>query len=444
MPSTLRRSSGIAMTAAIGLCLVTTLVPAAMSTAAAKPPARPGTVGNLSLSATKPDAAYSIDANWTAAANATSYRVVVTNTVGTVLDQESVTDISYNGAITQAATTTVKVSVTAYSGRRHGKSITKSLVLPDLTAPSAAYSLAPTNSSDGNVTIEQASLTDDVSGSAAISQHVDWGDGTSVNVAGTVTSIPHGYGSTKAVYYPVVTVKDQAGNTDSYPLTAVVADVTAPTGTFSVSPASAWANWSVVTVSQSALSDDLSAADKIGRVVDWGDGSTDAWTDQTTLTHVYPAAGSYSPSVTLADEAGNTALIATSTVDIAADTTAPSTRLLAPAHKQASVRSWATLRGRATDSGTGVRTVRAKAIEKRGAVWYAYRTTTKTWVRAGRTAAAAWHKAQAARVTTDEAGHWSLKLSRLARGVLVAKVSAIDNVGNTSPWKARTVKLSRR
>jgi hypothetical protein len=444
MTSTLRRSSGIAMTAAIGLCLVTTLVPAAMSTAAAKPPTRPGTVGNLTLSATKPDAAYSIDADWTAAANATSYRVVMTNTVGTVLDQGSVTTTSYTGALTQAANTTIKVAVTAYNGRRHGRSTTKSLVLPDLTAPSAAYSLAPTNSSDGNVTIEQTSLTDDVSGSAAISQHVEWGDGTSSDVAGTVTSIPHGYGTTKAVYYPVVTVKDLAGNTSAYPLTAVVADVTAPTGAFSVSPASAWASWTQVTVSQSALSDDLSTSDKITRVVDWGDGSEDAWTAGTTLTHVYTAAGSHSPTVTIADEAGNTSIIATSAVDVTVDAVAPSTRLLSPVQKRTSVRSWATLHGRATDSGTGVRKVRIRAIEKRGAAWYAYRPTSKTWVRAGNTAAAAWHKARAARVSTDAAHLWSLRLVHLTRGVLVAKVSAIDNVANASPWKARSVKLVRR
>jgi hypothetical protein len=47
-------------------------------------------------------------------------------------------------------------------------------------------------------------------------------------------------------------------------------------------------------------------------------------------------------------------------------------------------------------------------------------------------------------VSTDAAHLWSLRLSHLARGVLVAKVSAIDNVANASPWKARTVKLTRR
>jgi hypothetical protein len=444
MSLTLRRASGIGLTAAIGLGLVTTLVPAAMSTAAAKPPTRPAAVSNITLSANKPADSYSVDADWTAAANATGYRVVMTNIVGTVLNQGSVTDTSYSGIVALAANTTVKVSVTAYSGRRHGRASTASIVLPDLTAPSAAYSLTPIDSSDGNVTIEQTSLSDDVSSAAAISQHIEWGDGTSSDVAGTVTSIPHGYGATKAVYYPVVTVRDLVGNVSSYPLTAVVADVIAPTGAFSVSPASAWANWTVVTVSQSALSDDLSAADKISRVIDWGDGSTEAWTDGTTFTHVYTAAGSHSPTVTIADEAGNTAVVSTSSVDVSVDAVAPTTRLLSPASKRLSVRSWATLHGRANDAGTGVRIVRVKAVEKRGSVWYAYRPATKTWVRAGKRAASAWQKARAARVATDAAHLWSLKLSRLTRGVLVTKVSAIDNVGNASAWRARTVNLTRR
>src|SRR4051794_1638972 len=330
MSRSLRRSSAAAVTAAIALGLITAVVPAAMSTAAAKPPSRPSTVSGLTLSATMPTDAYEVSATWTAVANSTSYRVVMTNGAGAVLNQGSVTATGYAGLAAQPAGATVKVSVTAYNGRRHGKSATKSMVLPDLTAPTASYAVTPADSSDGNVTIEQTSLGDNVSSSAALTQHVEWGDGTSTDVAGTVAAIPHGYGAAKAVYYPVVTVTDQAGNHSAYPLTAVVDDVTAPAGVFSVSPATAWARWTSVTVSQSSLSDDLSGADKISRLVAWGDGSTDPWTAGTTLSHVYTDAGSYSPSVTIADEGGNSATLATSTVAVAADQTAPVTRLFTP------------------------------------------------------------------------------------------------------------------
>jgi hypothetical protein len=436
-----RRSSGIAIAAALGVGLLVSLLPATVDSAAAKPPTRPGSVSGLTLSASKSPAAYDVEADWAAASNATSYRVVVTNVVGAVLDQSSLTQTSYTSHVALAANTTVKVSVTGYSGRRHGKSTTKSLVLPDLTGPSASYTVTPQNSSNGVVTIEQDSLTDDVSAAASISQRVDWGDGTSTTVAGDVTSVPHGYGPTKAVYYPVVTVTDQAGNESSYPLTVIVADTTAPSGVFSASPANAWAGWTVVTVSESALSDDLSAPDKITRVVDWGDGSTEAWTVGDSLSHTYTAVGVHTPTVTIADEAGNTAAIATTSVDVAVDSVAPRARTFIPAHKRSSVRSWATLHGRAVDAGTGVRVVRIKAIEKRGTVWYAYQPARKTWVRAGKHASSAWHKARAARVTTV-ARLWSLRFAHLKRGVLVTKVSALDNVANASTWRSRTVKLT--
>jgi hypothetical protein len=439
-----RRASGIGLTAAISLGLIITALPSAMSSAAARPPVKPGTPTGLTVSATKPGAAYRVASDWSAAANATRYHVAVSIPGGALLDDGWVTATNYTSLTTKPAGTTIKVSVTAYNGRRHGKAAWKSIVLPDLTAPVASYTLTPTDSSDGNVTIEMTGLSDDVSSDAAVTQHIDWGDGNVTDVDGTVASIPHGYGAAKAVYYPLVTLTDEAGNSSSYPLTAVVADVTAPTGTFSVSPSTAWARWTRVTVTQTALSDDLSAADKIARVVDWGDGSTDAWTSGNALTHVYATGGVRTPTVTIADEAGNTALVDTSAVNVAVDSKAPRARLFAPAHKRHAVRSWTTLRGRAKDAGTGVRSVRIRAIEKRGSHWYAYRPGTKTWVLAGKRAGQAWHKARTARVKTD-AGHlWRLRLRGLARGTLVVRYSSIDNVGNANAWRVRKATLLRR
>src|SRR4051794_27703693 len=225
MSRSLRRSSGIALAATIGLGLITALVPATMSTAAAKPPSRPSTVSGLTLTASLPSDAYEVSATWSPAANSTSYRVVMTTSAGAVLNQGSVAAAHYTGLVVKPAGTTVNVSVTAYNGRRHGKATTKSIVLPDLTAPDASYAVTPGNSANGDVTVQQTSLSDDLSSASALTQHIEGGDGPSTDVAGTVTAIPHGYGPTKAVYYPVVTVTDHAGNHSSYPLTAVVADV---------------------------------------------------------------------------------------------------------------------------------------------------------------------------------------------------------------------------
>jgi 5'-nucleotidase len=75
------------------------------------------------------------------------------------------------------------------------------------------------------------------------------------------------------------------------------ADSTAPTGTFTVAPTAVWAG-QTVTVTVTATDDVTPAAD-IKKVVNWGDGTTDS-----SATHVYPAAGTFTPTVTLTDQAG--------------------------------------------------------------------------------------------------------------------------------------------
>ncbi|MBU2663416.1 ExeM/NucH family extracellular endonuclease [Actinoplanes bogorensis] len=87
----------------------------------------------------------------------------------------------------------------------------------------------------------------------------------------------------------------------STPGTATPADTTPPTGTFKVGATALWAGQEV-TLTQVALADDVSAADKIKKVVTWGDGTTSE-----SLTHTYAKAGNYTVSVQLTDEAGNKA-----------------------------------------------------------------------------------------------------------------------------------------
>ncbi|MEV4343639.1 ExeM/NucH family extracellular endonuclease [Actinoplanes sp. NPDC049596] len=92
--------------------------------------------------------------------------------------------------------------------------------------------------------------------------------------------------------------------------TAGVLDGTAPTGTFTLGPTAGalWAGQSV-TLTQVALSDDVSAAAGIKRVVTWGDGSAPETlaAGTTTATHKYAKTGTYTVSVALTDEAGNSA-----------------------------------------------------------------------------------------------------------------------------------------
>ncbi|GIE37736.1 multifunctional nuclease/2',3'-cyclic-nucleotide 2'-phosphodiesterase/5'-nucleotidase/3'-nucleotidase [Actinoplanes lobatus] len=104
--------------------------------------------------------------------------------------------------------------------------------------------------------------------------------------------------------------------------TAGVLDATAPTGTYALNTAALWPGQSV-TLTETALDDDVSDNAKITRVVNWGDGSAAETlaAGTTTATHRYAAAGAYQVTVTLTDEVGNSGpatFTGASTVTVAA------------------------------------------------------------------------------------------------------------------------------
>jgi hypothetical protein len=434
------RVAGTVVTAVAALALVVGMT----SPAQAKPPAKPGNVSGLSItSMTLDDTTYSVQADWNASANTTSYLVKLTNTSGTTLDQERVTTTSFLGTTTQSAGSKVTVSVTPFNDRRRGRTASTSGFLPDATDPVATYTVTPENSGDGNVTVTQTSLTDNVSTAAQMTQSIDWGDGSPTSSGpGTQTTFNHAYPATPAVHHPVVTVTDNAGNDSTYTLALAVQDMAAPTGTFAVSPATGWAGWTIVTVSQQTISDNLSAEADITRTVDWGDGPAEPWTSGSSLTHVYDASAVYAPSVTLTDEAGNaTTPIATSDVTITTDTVAPRLRFRLPTANAKSVSKWTTLRGSARDPQTGVRNVRVKVIEKRHGTWYAYRAASGRWISAAGQGPA-WHKATLSTVTPT-GRRWSVPVKRLKVGLLVYRAAARDNVGNSSAWRSHQQLLTR-
>ena len=437
---TSRSRLGLAL--ATSAALVVPLLGSAFEPAAAKPAPRPGNVTGLAASATKPGAAYRVHATWNAATNATSYKVTLSNSLGTTLDKGTVTDTAFTGTADVAVNATVKVTVVAFNTTRRGKAASKALLMPDLTAPVAAYQVVQPNASNGDVTIEQSALSDDLSQPSGITQSISWGDATPDSSGpGTQTSFAHSYGPTKAVYYPVVTVSDAKGNTGTYQLTVVVADTTAPTGSYSANKTSAWARWTTVTVKQLAIADDLSQPGNITQTIDWGDGTVTPWTG-TLVRHQYSAAGSYAPTVTLTDEAGNASTpITTSAITVKADTVAPTVRLVLP-KPRTSVRSWRTMKGRAGDVGTGVATVRAKLVEKRATGWYAYHPKAGTWQHVS-SKAVAWKKAGTKTVKPTATRTWSMPVRRLSRGLLLVKFSAVDHVGNVRAWQLHQQQLTR-
>lgn len=412
----------------------------------AKPPTRPNAPTDLAVSPTKSGSTFAVQVSWAAATNATKYAVQLSSG-GATLESGTVSTLSWTGHTTLSDGTTVKVSVTAYNGRRRGGTATKSLVLPDLTPPTASYVVthAPAPTAP-NVTVAVSSLADNLTSAAELSQVIDWGEGAGSAAQpwpSTQGTISHSYPDVEGRYEAKVMLRDKAGNEGIYPLVIVVRDETGPTGQFILETTSAWAGWTKVRLAQADIHDDLSPDDKITRVINWGDGAQTIWTQGTTPAHVYGASGSYSPTVTLTDEAGNaSAPLATSTVVVDTDLARPTVRLTPPTRRTAHVASWRTLKGRAADAQTGVRNVKLKAIEKRRTGWRAYQATTCSWVKAT-SRSAAWKRTVAASVRPTQ-GSWSVRLCNLRKGRLLYKARAFDNRANASFWVSKKARLTKR
>lgn len=419
--------------------LSTTAVPSV-----AKPPTRPGAPSDLAASATKSGSMIAVKVTWAAGTNATRYAVGLSSG-GATLDSGTVSTLSWTGHTTLPEGSIVKVSVTSYNGRRRGGTASTSLVLPDLTAPTASYSVAHSPAPSGpDVTVTVSSLADNLTSTADLSQVIDWGEGTTAEPwPSTQGTISHRYPDREGRYEAKVRLLDRAGNERTYPLVIVVRDETVPTGSFILETNSAWAWWTKVRLAEAVVHDDLSPADRVARVINWGDGAQTIWAQGTTPAHVYGASGSYSPTVTLTDEAGNTsAPLPTSTVVVDTDLARPTVRLTPPTKRKAYVASWRTLRGRAADAQTGVRNVKLKAIEKRRTGWHAYQANSCSWVKAT-SRSAAWKRTVAANVRPTD-GHWAVTICNLRKGRLLYKARAFDNRANASFWVSKKARLTRR
>lgn len=398
-----------------------------------------GPVTGLEANATKPAGTYLVTTTWDALAAAAAYQVTMTH-AGTVVAQARVTESTWKVSTGLPATTTLSVKVVPLTdANRRGRAATTSVVLPDLTAPTGSF--AADDASWAGVITQLAAPTDDVTASSAIIREVDWGNGWVTWAEGdTITSTY----AVEGIYHPAVRLTDAAGNARTYVLTVVIGDTTAPVGSFTVAPAEGWVGLTRVALSQVSLSDDFSAPADVERWVIWGDGTAPVrWSGEGTLTHVYRTAGSRVPVVRLVDQAGNTVEVETSTVLSKADTVAPTVRVRVPRTRVRYVATWRTVRGTAKDvAGTGVATVRVRAVEKRGAAWYAYRGPSRSWVKAG-TKAAALRKSRPAMVAPTATGAWSARIANLRKGTLVLKVQARDRAGNFSKVTTLRKVLSR-
>jgi hypothetical protein len=402
-------------------------------------PSKVGPVTGLGIEITKPANRYVVASDWNDLAAATSYRVSLSS-AGTVLQSDRVTASEWTATTTLGAGSRVTVKVVPMAGKRPGKQASISQELPDVTAPTGTFHVVQAEPGDWSVTVVQDSLSDDVTPAGDIVRTINWGDG---NPAEPWTP-NHTYAQNLQDYQPTVTLQDAAGNTRDVPLgTVVVGDNLKPTGAFGVTD-KGWAEWTRVELTETTpVADNFSAADKVTRTVAWGDDTTDTWTVGSAPTHVYADEGTYTPEVTLTDEAGNTeAVTVTSTVVVTEDSDRPAVRIKKPRTRRTWVSKWVTLRGKVSDAATGVKAVKLRLVEKRGATWYAYRGTTRRWVRGGATQAAAQRRTTLATVRPTATNTWSYKVNGLRKGHFVVQVKAVDNVKNASRFKTVTQSLT--
>ncbi|HET7197004.1 MAG TPA: hypothetical protein VFI99_18605 [Nocardioides sp.] len=420
----------------VPLLVATALVVTAAPADAA--PNKIGPVKGLDVTVTKPAGPYVVASDWNDLAGATAYRVSL-SIGGTVLSSDKVTDSDWTVSTTSGAGSKVTVKVIPLAGKRPGRQTSATATLPDLTAPRGTFEVVQTEAGGRDATITQLSLSDDVTAEDNILRTINWGDGTPTQ---SWSGASHSYPADMAAYEPTVTLEDAAGNVRVVHLAAVVVgDHLPPTGGFGAT-STGWARWTKIALTETTQVGDnfVDPANVITRTVAWGDGTTDTWTGSVAPTHVYAAAGSYHPEVSLTDQAGNESAAAmANTVEVAGDTGRPRVSLTKPSTRRTWVRKWVTLHGKARDAATGVKVVKLRLIEKRGTTWYAYRSSTHRWVRGG-TQAGALRRATVAKVKPTARNKWSFHVSGLRKGRFVVQVKAIDNVKNRS--KLRTVSQS--
>jgi hypothetical protein len=417
---------------------VSTVTTTGADAATGKPaPAPTGLAATVTAHA---NGSYDVDASWNATANATGYRVALTKG-GATLASTTVKTASWSPTVT-ATPGNASLSVRAVLGKKPGRTASVTVPFSDVSPPQGSYSRVWDNNT-GLATITQDSLTDN-SPVSGVTRTVSWGVGSPVAWP-TGTTITHTFPLTEQRYTPTVTLEDAAHNVTVIDVAAIVInDSEAPTGSFTSGPATAWAKLTPVTLSQTAIHDNWSPDATIARVVDWQDGSApQTWTGAT-LSHVYTTGGTFTPQVTLTDEAGNPApAIATTAVTVKVDSVGPRVKFVLPKSKH-SVKAFRTLKGKATDTGgTGVKNVTVKAIEKRGTAWYGYNATTKRWIKAS-SKARAFTRARAMVVKTAARHIWTAKLSGLRKGTLVYRAFAKDKVANKSATITHKATLTRR
>jgi hypothetical protein len=243
---------------------------------------------------------------------------------------------------------------------------------------------------------------------------------------------------------------DEEGPATAAPFTAITIDHSAPTGSFTVSPTHTWVGPDGVvgvTVTQTALADNTTAADRIERTILAGDGSeAQAWDSGTSYEFAYFSAGVFTPKVTLTDEFGIAATISLSPVTVNLDTLAPIIRVVPPPRPRSDrIAGWRVVHGTVSDVGSGVRRIFVTLLQRRGDTWYYYRFGKGIWVKGRGSEAMTFTAARAGAVRPGSDGRWQ---TRWIHGLRLGRISVYtfgtDRVGNYARGAIVRHRITRR
>lgn len=256
---------------------------------------------------------------------------------------------------------------------------------------------------------------------------VDWGDGSVETVPGTAAQVTHVY-ETVGTFTPKVTIAGEK------PQSLGKVTVSTVIGGYRVEQPSSGPGGAVKLIYQT-----YEEADDVK--IWWGDGETSvvpASVVPATATHTYVTAGTFEVKAAPVNESGTATPRSAGKVTVQKDTTKPAATLTAPANP-ARAGSWATVTGKASDTGTGVRSVTLAAVFKRGTNWFFYNGT--GWKKAASRAAAT-RKAKQLTLTPAGDGAWSTPFRAPADGTLRLTYAAVDKAGNRSVTKTLVQKIS--
>jgi PKD repeat protein len=174
----------------------------------------------------------------------------------------------------------------------------KTITITENHSPTASFVYSPASPVINSPVHFNASESTDPDGTIETYQW-DFGDGESVS--GSENQVDHTY-LDDGTYTVVLVVTDNSRNTDSLSKTLTVADNSTPIATFSFSPASPNAGEEVTF--DASLSKDPDGGDLTYL---WSFGDAGATSTERIATHTYNNVGTYYVSLTVEDEAGNTA-----------------------------------------------------------------------------------------------------------------------------------------